>query len=214
MMWHSLEEWSQLTDDWKKTNFKEIDAPSIAKLAEKYAKTCKRLEGALDPNPIQAKLKFLVEQFEAAMPIVTALRNPDLTSVHKDEINELVGQEIKTEEEGFTLQSLLDMNVVSFMDQIVAKSVQATGEAKLKTALAELTEAWEEQRFTCKVYKERDNVFILIEIDDLYQFLDEGIAQINMILGNRFVKVMRAKAEVMKKQLNTLQEAVSLWVEC
>lgn len=176
MMWHSLEEWSQLTDDWKKTNFKEIDAPSIAKLAEKYAKTCKRLEGALDPNPIQAKLKFLVEQFEAAMPIVTALRNPDLTSVHKDEINELVGQEIKTEEEGFTLQSLLDMNVVSFMDQIVAKSVQATGEAKLKTALAELTEAWEEQRFTCKVYKERDNVFILIEIDDLYQFLDEGIA--------------------------------------
>jgi hypothetical protein len=156
----------------------------------------------------------LVEQFEAAMPIVTALRNPDLTSVHKDEINELVGQEIKTEEEGFTLQSLLDMNVVSFMDQIVAKSVQATGEAKLKTALAELTEAWEEQRFTCKVYKERDNVFILIEIDDLYQFLDEGIAQINMILGNRFVKVMRAKAEVMKKQLNTLQEAVSLWVEC
>lgn len=79
MMWHSLEEWSQLTDDWKKTNFKEIDAPSIAKLAEKYAKTCKRLEGALDPNPIQAKLKFLVEQFEAAMPIVTALRNPDLT---------------------------------------------------------------------------------------------------------------------------------------
>lgn len=100
------------------------------------------------------------------------------------------------------------------MDQIVAKSVQATGEAKLRAALAELTEAWEEQRFTCKVYKERDNVFILIEIDDLYQFLDEGIAQINMILGNRFVKVMRAKAEVMKKQLNTLQEAVSLWVEC
>jgi len=56
----------------------------------------------------------------------------------------------------------------------------------------------------CKNYKERDNQFILVGIDELYTVLDESIAQINMILGNRYVKVMRAEAETMKKTLNTL----------
>lgn len=46
------------------TQFGQIDAPSIQKISEKYSKICKRLEGALEPNPIQAKLKDLVEQFE------------------------------------------------------------------------------------------------------------------------------------------------------
>jgi hypothetical protein len=34
-----------------------------------------------------------------------------------------------------------------------------------------------------------------------------------MILGNRFVKVMRKEAEIVKKELNTLDEAVKQWVE-
>jgi len=39
------------------------------------------------------------------------------------------------------------------------------------------------------------------------------LASINMILGNRFVKVMRAEAEKMKKELNTLSDVVNQWVE-
>jgi dynein heavy chain len=61
------------------------------------------------------------------MPIVMALRNPDLKEHHWDEINEMIGQTLNVDEEGFTLQSLIDMNVVQFMEQIVAKSVEATG---------------------------------------------------------------------------------------
>ncbi len=116
LMWHSLQEWQTSTDEWKKAQFGGIDAPSIAKQAEKYAKICKRLEGAIDANPIQAKLKFLVEQFEAAMPIVMALRNPDLNDSHWADIRELIGTDLNIYEESFTLQSLLDMNVVQFME--------------------------------------------------------------------------------------------------
>jgi len=41
-----------MTDEWKKTNFAAIDAPKIAKEAEKYAKICKRLEGSQVANPV------------------------------------------------------------------------------------------------------------------------------------------------------------------
>jgi hypothetical protein len=49
-MWHSLEEWQTMTEEWKGSQFGQIDAPAIAKQAEKYAKICKRIESAIDPN--------------------------------------------------------------------------------------------------------------------------------------------------------------------
>lgn len=112
LMWHSLQEWSEKTEEWKRTAFNQIDAPAIAKEAEKYAKVCKRIEGSIEPNPIQQRLKFLVEQFEAAMPIVIALRNENMLDSHRQEINEMTGVVINIDAEGFTLQTLLDMNVV------------------------------------------------------------------------------------------------------
>lgn len=73
-------------------------------MAEKYSKIVKRLEGALEPNPIQEKLKDYVGTFEVAMPIVTALRNPDLTPSHWAEIRDMIGQQnLDVNEEGFTL---------------------------------------------------------------------------------------------------------------
>jgi hypothetical protein len=53
----------------------------------------------------------------------------------------------------------------------------------------------------------------LTEIDEMYNQLDEGLATINMILGNRFVKVMRTEAEQFKKTVSTLAEAIDLWSE-
>lgn len=50
-------------------------------------------------------------------------------------------------------------------------------------------------------------------MDTLYEFMDEGLAQINMILGNRFVKVMRTESEKLKKDLSTLSDAVNEWTE-
>jgi hypothetical protein len=45
----------------------------------------------------------------------------------------MIGQDLNIHEDGFTLQSLIDMNVVEYMEQIVSKSVEATGQAKLRS---------------------------------------------------------------------------------
>jgi hypothetical protein len=68
------------------------------------------------------------------------------------------------------------MNVVQFMEQIVAKSVEATGQAKLLAQLRDLQDIWKGVQFITKNYKEKDNQFILVDIDTLYQYLDEGLA--------------------------------------
>jgi dynein heavy chain, axonemal len=147
------------------------------------------------------------------MPIVTALRNPDLMEMHWNDIREMIGHNLDVNEEGFTLQSLLDLNVVQYMDDIVAKSVEASGQAKLRGQLQELKDQWATIQIVTVPHGPKDNVFIIAGIEDMYQYLDEGLATINMILGNRFVKVMRKEAEDLKKQLNTLSEAFDQWNE-
>jgi len=37
------------------------------------------------------------------MPIVSALRNPDMNETHYVDINEIIGQELNFKEDGFTL---------------------------------------------------------------------------------------------------------------
>jgi hypothetical protein len=79
--------------------------------------------------------------------------------------------------------------------------------------LGDLQEVWKNVNFTLKPYKDKQDAYILSEIDVIYQFLDEGQAAINMILGNRFVKSMRSEAESFRKNLLTLSNAVEEWIK-
>ena len=89
--------------------------------------------------------------------------------------------------------------------------MRATGEFKLKGQLSDLQDVWKNVNFTVKPYKDKQDAFVLADIDEIYQYLDEGQATINMILGNRYVKVMRAEAENFRKNLQTLSNAVEEW---
>ena len=57
LMWKSLDDWQSMSEKWFKTPFNNVDAAHISEKAERYYKTCMRLEKSLDPNPIQVKLK-------------------------------------------------------------------------------------------------------------------------------------------------------------
>jgi dynein heavy chain, axonemal len=52
LMWRSLNDWNDMSEKWFKTPFGSVDAAFIADKAERYYKTCMRLEKSLDPNPI------------------------------------------------------------------------------------------------------------------------------------------------------------------
>lgn len=143
----------------------------------------------------------MVETFKGAMPIVSALRNEHLTEQHWADINNLIDGEIKVDEEGFTLQSLIDLDVVQYQEEIQSISVRASGEAKLVAILQEVDTLWKTVVFICIPYKDQEGMTVLSEVDDLYTFLDDNLASVNMILGNRYAAVVRTAAEKTKGEL-------------
>jgi hypothetical protein len=44
-----------------------------------------------------------------------------------------------------------------------------------------------------------DDMIVVREVDIIFEALDETLSQVNMILGSRFVKPLRDKAEAQKK---------------
>jgi hypothetical protein len=60
--------------------------------------------------------------------------------------------------------------------------------------LAELEETWRTTYFILELDPKTD-VHLLTKLDDLFAILDESLANINMVLGSRFVKPLRPEAE-------------------
>ena len=156
----------------------------------------------------------MVDTFKSAMPVVISLRNENLKLEHWKEIKELIGYDFDIEDENFTLESLIKLNAQQFQEEIQGISAQATAEASLRAQMQIIEDTWKKVDFKSKVYKEgsKDNSHILEDVDDIYTSLDESMAAVNTILGNRFVKPLRADAEVWKKNLMLLSKVLDNWV--
>lgn len=202
-----------MMDQWITTAFKEIDAKDIASKADKYSKICTRIEKALEPNPIQVLLKERVSKFKDAMPIVTAFRNERLQETHWQQIKDLVQKDFDIEGEDFTLNSLLELDVNEFKDDITAISLQATKEWDLNLEIEELDEMWKKVNFNYKD-DEKTNCLILADMDDIFTALDEGLAKINTILASRYVKPLRERAEKMLREMNYVSDMIDEWIKC
>ena len=183
----------------------DIKVDEISTTSDNYQKIANRLLRTLPANPIVEELKELVETFKEAMPIVKACRAEELLPEHWEAINDLIPNgKIDIEREDFTLLSLIELEVNEYQDDIVAISRRAIGEAKLKIDLTKLQELWKAQLLAVKPYKDKDQVFVLDQVDDLYTFLDENLANINMIRGNQYKAVVEKEAEKLRKDLITM----------
>lgn len=96
-----------------------------------------------------------------SFPSLRALKNR-----HWDKIFKALGKHIEMDE-NFTLQTLLDLHVVSHKDLIVNTSTEATQEGALEELLGKVQAKWTDIEFTVLPYKDSKDVFILGAIDEI-----------------------------------------------
>lgn len=125
----------------------------------------------------------------------------------------MVQKDFDIEGEDFTLNSLLELDVNEFKDDITAISLQATKEWDLNLEIEELDEMWKKVNFNYKD-DEKTNCLILADMDDIFTALDEGLAKINTILASRYVKPLRERAEKMLREMNYVSDMIDEWIKC
>lgn len=212
-MWRSLKNWKLLTQGWITQQFSTINSKEISTKAEEYAKISRRVEKGLPENSVAKELKELVDTFRKTVPVVKAFSNKALEKAHWGVIKDLLNADFDITAPSFTLQSLLDLKVVDHQEEIDRISQQAYQEALLKAQLTQLDDQWKRVAFTLKQYKHKD-VYVLDEVDVLLSVVDESLANVNTVLGSRYVKPLLGLAEGWRNSLLSLQTVVDEWVAC
>jgi dynein heavy chain len=83
----------------------------------------------------------------------------------------------------------------------------------LKDQIQLIKDTWGKINFTVN-YEEKCESFVIAELEDIYTELDNSLANLNMILGSRFVAPLRVEAELQKNYINTLSDMIDQWVIC
>lgn len=145
------------------------------------------------------------------MPIVVALRNKNLMAQHWQKIKVLIDKDFDINNEEFTLQALIALDINEFAEQITEISAQATGEFKLRQQLDALEETWKVLKFTTIIDEKTETPILGKEIEEVLDTIDESLAEVNMILGSRFVAPLRDEAEKKKKEILQSSDLIDEW---
>lgn len=124
----------------------EDTVDTAKKLSAKCIKVFRNKDNMGPILKISESIKDKVQDFAPNVPIILALRTEGMKDRHWDAISEKVGQVVKPYP-GFTMKSLMDMNLLKYEDDIVDIGEKASKQYQIECSLAKMKKEWEEVMF-------------------------------------------------------------------
>ena len=125
------------------------------------------------------------------LPCITDLRNEALKDRHWEDINNLVGFNVR--KISLTVGDLIGKEVTKHQDEISNIATTAVQERVLEEMMSKVTGMWIDAELDCAPYKEEQvkDLYILGDVSEIITNLDESLVTINTVLGSRFVGGIR-----------------------
>jgi dynein heavy chain, axonemal len=143
--------------EWKNTAWLEIPdkVDGMIESIEQYNRDCTKLPGILKGWDAYKELKHKVEDMTKILPLVKELSKPSIRPRHWDEIIQLTQTEIPYMNETFTLNQLLETNLLDFEVDIEDITDSADKQLKLEKDLNEnIISFWQEAELEIKNTRE------------------------------------------------------------
>ena len=105
--------WGEISKMWLKTPFSEIDVDELSSKVENFFKMASVSVINMKGNKMALSFKERVDVLRSTIPVVTYLRDDALQDKHWEEITIIIKlTKLQLSESTFTLNSLLELNVV------------------------------------------------------------------------------------------------------
>jgi len=113
----------------------------------------------------------------------------------------------------FTLNSLFQLNLLGFKEEIVEISVKAQQETSLEKSLIDLERNFEEKALYFKPISQFSDILLLSDIEEIFIFLDSLISGINFLLSSRYSAIIKKSAENLQKNVLFFSDLLEKWLE-
>ena len=210
-LWQGYKDWTNYMDSLLLCKLSELDLKSLSSKVQDYTKLYKTSENFLPASSVTQKLKSMVDQVKESIPIINSLRAP-LEEKHWQQIKHAVGFDFEVTE-NFRFLDLLNAAIEKHSEKIQSIAISARQEKELKGQLKAIQTLWEEMEIPIKFNREKE-VHLLGNMEELMSTLDESIAKLSQIEGNRHVAPLREEVETWKDYLNCMQDAFEEWFQC
>lgn len=160
-LWETSDTFMTSSDSWLNSNFKDLDpevmTEEIDTMWRTMHKSTKTFADVGPPRRVAEQIKTRIDKFNKDMPLITALGSRGMRARHWDAIEEIVGTDIRPDDET-TLIQMLEYNLNEFIDKIEEVTGRATKEYGLEKNLEKMKADWADISFTLIPY--RDTVIL------------------------------------------------------
>ncbi len=215
-MWESQRDIGVVSQQWADSTLDQLDVPAMEAQVQKWYKTAMRCERELPINKVSPKLKSTVQVYKDTIPVCADLKNKALKQRHWDKIEAVLGKKIDRDPDSppLTLQTLLDLNVMTHKDSISQISTEATQELALEELLQKVQGVWSQAELSLNGFKEQKDVYILGSIDEIQAQLDDSMVTMSTITSSRFVAGIKDEVGKMETSLMVFSETLDEWMTC
>ncbi|EGD81605.1 dynein heavy chain 2 [Salpingoeca rosetta] len=210
-LWTLAKEWDDRYNEWKQTQFADVDTDAMEQQAVQYNKKFVKLAREVkdkDWDMVQT-YRRRVEQFKRTMPLIQDLKNPALRQRHWHELQEHVGSTFDHTSAEFTLGTMIDLGFDRFVEEVNAISGAASKELSIEQGIDEIAEVWGSTSLEIGAYKDRGH-YTLKGTDEIYQLLEDHQVTLSTMKASRFVKAFESDVDFWERTLSMVLEVIEV----
>lgn len=184
-LWQTAKEWIELSQQWKRGRFIDLNADEVEKNVDKYnvaitkaAKFFTKADMKIQ-STIANKIKTQVSEFLPEVPMIVTLRNPGMRDRHWQKIADQLQVDILPID-NFTTDQIIAMNLKDSLELIQKIGESAAKEYQIEQALDKMEKEWENMNLNIHNYRET-GTGVLKGVDDINVVLDEQITMTQVI---------------------------------
>lgn len=215
-LWATAKDWIELSQQWYKGRFVDLNAEDIEKNVEKFTiaiNKASKFFTKLDMKTqaaIASKIKAQVNEFSPEVPMIVTLRNPGMRDRHWEKIADQLHVDIMPIED-FTTEQIIKMNLKDSLELIQKIGESAAKEYQIEQALVKMEKEWENMMLSIHPYRET-GTGVLKGIDDINTILDEQITMTQTIMFSAFKGPFEARIDEWNRKLCCVSDVLEVWV--
>ena len=185
-LWNALQSFGEDCENWKKTEFANLDTKDILDKCSNYETIGRRAAANLGDNGTAIQeLISKVESFAESMRVVDYLKCPDLTNDHWQRIQNLFPEEtFALQGQAYTLDQLLSIKAYQFEKQIREIQLEAINYRNLDLKIQEII--INRKDITIKVNLEKK---MIDNFSEMIPALENCQSKINNVVSSKYAKL-------------------------
>ncbi|XP_074961219.1 dynein axonemal heavy chain 3 [Phalacrocorax aristotelis] len=215
-LWVTAYNFHTKSEEWMNGSLQKLNADEITEETGNMWRTMYKLSKSFPdlagPRRLAETMKYKLDKFKQHLPVLSVVCNHGMKERHWEQINEIVGCEIRPGETT-TLKNILEFGLSKYIDQLEPIGAAASKEYSLEKSIDKMKLEWDNMHFSLVKYRDT-NTSILSAIDDIQLLLDDHIVKTQTMCGSPFIKPIEAECRAWEDKLCLMQDILDSWLKC